>query len=182
MKLKHYDHDGRARFVTFCTHQRIPALTNDVFRAEIVSAISAAQETHRMSLVAYVIMPEHVHLVLVLDEDTKLGTMVGDIKRLSSRVIHEWLVRSNSAILGKLTVTRDGVRRFALWQRRCYDHNVRSEESLCSKVEYCHNNPVARRLVRRAEDWRWSSCQFYAGVSEVPLKMDGIVARDISAE
>ena len=77
MKLKHYDHDGRARFVTFCTHQRIPVLTNDAFRAQIVSAISVARKTHRVRLIAYVIMPEHVHLVLVPDEDTKVGKIMG---------------------------------------------------------------------------------------------------------
>ncbi len=55
MKIKHYDHDGRARFITFCTHNRLPLLTNDSFRSIAVEAIKEVRARTGLKLLAYVI-------------------------------------------------------------------------------------------------------------------------------
>ncbi len=172
MKLKHYDHDERARFVTFCTHRHIPLLTNAAFRAIVAEAISTVKTQSTFTLLAYVIMPEHVHLVIVPAENTKVGPTIGEIKRVSAMEIHKLIPEQDSDLLKRLTVVRNGVRRFALWQRRCYDHNCRSEVSVWEMVKYCHHNPVARKLVPNPEDWRWSSCRWYKGLRDGPLEVD----------
>jgi len=176
MKMKHFDHDGRARFVTFSTHRRLPILTNDVFRQDVVDALIETREKTKVRLVAYVIMPEHVHLVLVPPESTKIGSLIGDIKRLAARSVLARLRNNDTGLLKELVVERNRIVRHALWQRRCYDHNVRSEEFLWSKVLYCHKNPVTRELVKRPEDWPWSSYRWYQGETDVPLEMDLIAA------
>ncbi|MCK4857663.1 MAG: transposase [candidate division Zixibacteria bacterium] len=84
MRLKHYDYDGRARFVTFATHKRIPILTNDLFCYRAAKAIDDARNKYRLRLLGYVIMPDHVHLVLVPPEEVTLGPIIGLIKRFSS--------------------------------------------------------------------------------------------------
>jgi putative transposase len=48
------------------------------------------------------------------------------------------------------------------WQARYYDFNVRSQRKFIEKIRYMHRNPVVRRLVRRPEDWPWSSFVHYA--------------------
>ena len=172
MKLKHYDNDGRARFVTFCIHRSIAILTNDPFRRIVVDAIDKSRAVHGFALLAYVVMPEHVHLVLRPPEVMKLGTVVGEIKRIAVKEILIHLSNADGQAVDRLTVSRNSVERRVLWQRRCYDHNCRNEKSVWEKVSYCHQNPVKRGLVKKAEDWEWSSCRWYEGDRDVPLQMD----------
>lgn len=176
MKLKHYDHDGRARFITFLTHKRIPVLTNTSFRKIIVECLEEVRKSYDLHLLGYVIMPEHVHLVVVPPKELKLGPVIGELKRNSAKKIHELLKLKHGALINRLMVTRNGRQRFALWQKRCFDHNCRSHESVWEKVEYCHNNPVTRGLVLKPDDWQWSSCRWYKGMHDAVLRMDASVA------
>lgn len=174
MKLKHYDHDGSVRFVTFCTHKRLPLLTNDRYRRIVASAINKAREEHGFRLLAYVFMPEHVHLVILPPEGMRLGMVIGEIKKRSAREILRLLRQSGDPLERKLVVFRGGKKKSAFWQRRCYDHNCRDESSVWEKVNYCHQNPVSRGLVLDAAAWRWSSWRAYQGESDVPLQPDMI--------
>ena len=150
MKLRHYDNDGRARFVTFCTHRRLPLLTNRSFRGIVVKSIDEVRSVHGFALLGYVIMPEHVYLVLWPPEVMDVGRVVGEIKRRSAIEMLSVLSRAESQVLDRLAVRRDSIERRVIWQRRCYDHNCRSESSVWEKAEYCHQNPVKRGLVRNA--------------------------------
>ncbi len=172
MKLKHYDHDGCARFVTFGVHRRIPVLTNSVFRRLVIQCIDNIRNEYELRLVSYVIMQEHVHLVLIPPDEVKLGYVIGEIKRISARQIHRHLNNTGSVLTSRFMVNRNGREKFAFWQRRCFDHNCRSEEAMWSRVEYCHKNPVLRGLVARPEDWIWSSYRWYTGDRKVVLRMD----------
>jgi putative transposase len=138
----------------------------------VVNAIDKRRTAHSFVLLAYVIMPEHVHLVLWPPEAMALGTVVGEIKRCAAKETLSHLSKADGQVLDRLTVRRDSAERRVLWQRRCYDHNCRSETSVWEKVEYCHQNPVKRRLVHKAEDWEWSSYRWYKGDRDVPLQMD----------
>ncbi|UCE65922.1 MAG: transposase [Candidatus Zixiibacteriota bacterium] len=175
VKLRHYDNDGRARFVTFSAHQRIPILTNSRSRQVIVDSIDESRRRFGFQLAAYVIMPEHVHLVMIPAVEMKMGQVIGEIKRMSSKRIHEFLLQEDNDLIPRLTVRRNGEYRFAFWQKRCYDHNIRSEESLWEKVNYCHYNPVKRGLVKEPEAWEWSSYRWYQGCRDVKLEMDVLV-------
>jgi len=172
MHVRHFDHDGRARFITFSTHNGIPILTNDRFRQAVTDAVDSVRRSHQYRVIAYVVMPEHVHLLIVPPIDMSVGPVVGEIKRASAKEIHRILEGSPSTLTSQLTVTRNGQEKRVLWKRRCYDHNCRSDESLWEKVRYCHNNSVRRGLVTRPEDWRWSSYRWYQGERDVPLSID----------
>lgn len=161
MALVHFDHDGRARFVTFNTHQRMSLLTNRVFCDVVDAAIQSAARETGCRLLARVVMPEHVHMVLVPHVEIKLADVVSDMKRRSAREIHALLVERRSPLLARLSIMRDGQQRFVFWQRRCYDRNCRSEDEVWRAVQYCHQNPVARGLVRRTIDYPWSSALLY---------------------
>ena len=80
LKLKHYDHDGRAKFIIFCTHKKIPLLTNNGFRGIVIDSISRIRNQYKIKLLGFVIMPEHIHLVVVPPEDLKLGSVTGKRK------------------------------------------------------------------------------------------------------
>jgi REP-associated tyrosine transposase len=159
--IKTYDHDGRARFITFCTHKRIPILTNDRYRKIVLDSIKHICKKYQLTLLASVIMPEHVHLVIVPSEEVKLGPLIGKMKHLSSFRIHKIMIETNTQLKDTLILKKDKREKFTLWQRRCYDHNCRDDKSVGEIVNYCHNNPVKRGLVSNPKDWRWSSYRKY---------------------
>jgi len=172
MKLKHYDHDGRARFITFCTHRRLPLLTNNKYREIIITAIRRAREEKGFRLLGYVIMPEHGHLVMVPRLDSEVGDIIGEIKMQSATAILDLIKGGRQSASQSLTVFRNGIKKSVFWQRRCYDHNCRSDKEVWETVSYCHNNPVKRGLVSSPEKWIWSSFRWYEGDSGVALEMD----------
>jgi putative transposase len=159
-KLQHYDHFGTVRFTTFSTFRREPAFTIDSVRQLFVDHLSAMRERHHFRLLGYVIMPEHVHLVFWPTDDCMVGRMIGELK---SRFARDYFARN--------PVGGQNDRR-VFWQRRCYDHNCRTPHSVWQKVAYCHNNPVKRGLAGLPSDWKWSSYNWYNGVTDVPIAMD----------
>ena len=82
------------------------------------------------------------------------------------------LKENNSSVLTKLRVIRNRVERYVIWQRRCYDHNCRSEESIWEIINYCHNNPVMRGLVDSPEKWEWSSYRHYHDLGNIKIAID----------
>ncbi len=170
--LRHFDSLGTARFVTFSCHERRNLLSSVVVRDELTKHLDWMRDHYRVSIFGYVVMPEHVHLVLLPSNETKLGPVIGHLKsRFASKVIRERLVE----LPADCRVKRDGRERVAFWQRRCFDHNCRTSETVREKIHYCHVNPVKRGLVESPEQWRWSSSSWYAGSDNVPLAIDTIV-------
>lgn len=88
-------------------------------------------------------------------------------------VIREVKSRSAKRYFAATRVGRGGGTR-VFWQRRRYDHNCRTAESVREKIRYCHNNPVQRGLVAEPSEWLWSSYNWYRGRRDVPLAIDGI--------
>jgi putative transposase len=167
-KLRHYDDLGTARFITFPTYRRRPVLLVEGACQALAVEISRMRLELKVRLLGYVFMPEHVHLVLHPPDGTKLGKIIGQLKARSSRII------------GRIPGLRDDFLRDAdkssvrIWQLRCYDHNCRSPVATREKIEYCHNNPVTRGLVKEPGEWRWSSFNWYRGIAGVPLEIDSL--------
>ncbi len=116
-------------------------------------------------------MPEHVHLVLWPIGPVQLGILIGQMKgRAGHRIIDAW----EEAVPEVLAVPARAGRQFQVFQRRCYDHNCRSNETVKEKIDYCHRNPVTRGLVQSPEEWEWSSYNWYSGRHDVPLAMDEV--------
>ena len=91
----------------------------------------------------YVVMPEHVHLLMSEPQRGKLAVALQMVKQAVSR---------------RFLATR---RHHPVWQARYYDFNIWSERKYIEKLRYIHRNPVVRGLVSRPEDWRWSSYRHY---------------------
>jgi len=104
----------------------------------------------------YVVMPEHVHLLV---NEPGRGTLAEAIHFLKLSFAKR--VRSLRA--------PDSAEPF--WQKRYYDRNVRSDREFTVQLRYLHQNPVKRGLVLSPEDWKWSSYRHYAlretGVAEI---------------
>ena len=134
----------------------------------LTDSIDRAMERHSYRLIAFVYMPEHVHL-LVLPQETasRIDELLKAIKRPFSYRIKRSLIENGSDLLRKLTIRqRQGVTVFRFWQEGPgYDRNIISLETASAATAYIHFNPVRRGLVSRELDWRWSSARHYADPS-----------------
>jgi putative transposase len=147
--LKRYQQSRQSHFVTFSCYHRLPYLSERL-RDIFLSSLERTRTNYSLRVYGYVVMPEHVHL-LVSEPDV------------------EMLSKSIQAL--KISVARLAAPVSPFWQKRYYDHNVRDYESFVEKLNYIHQNPVKRGLCERPEDWRWSSFRHYAtgdvGVVEI---------------
>ncbi len=100
----------------------------------------------------YVVMPEHVHLLVSEPAQGTLAVAIQMLKQTISR--------------------RLGVKGEPFWMSRYYDFNVYSAEKVGEKIDYMHFNPVKRGLVYEGIDWRWSSARAYAGLGMGPVVIE----------
>ena len=110
-RVRHYDEPGDFHELTFSCYRRMPLLTNNRWRAMLSEAITAAVERHAFHLVAFVYMPEHVHLLVYpVGPAAMIENLLRAIKRPFSYRIKQLLEASSSPLLEKLTIRqRPGV-------------------------------------------------------------------------
>ena len=157
--LKRYYGLGHLHFLTFSCYRRLPLLNTARARNIFVDALEEIRERHRFWVVGYVMMPDHVHLLI--GEPAK-GTLSIVLQVLKQRVSRD--LRKNG---------REGnLQRF--WQSRFYDFNVHSAEKRREKLDYMHANPVKRGLVKSPAEWAWSSWSFYATGTQGLVRIDPV--------
>ncbi len=140
----------------------------------MLDALQLGRTQGKFDLWAYVIMPEHVHLVLLPHRDVKSSQIFTTVKQsVSKRALH-WLRKNSPEFLTHLEdVQPNGARAHRFWQRGGgYDRNLRTVADVYEKIEYVHANPVRRGLVTVPEDWPWSSCRAWATGEDEPLVLD----------
>ena len=141
--LKRFQQSRHLHFVTFSCYRRRPLLDSSGRRELVERALENARRSYRFFVTGYVVMPEHVHLLVGEPERGLLATAIQAMKQSVAR---------------RLTPRNSG----HFWQARYYDFNVWSEHKRLEKLNYMHWNPVKRDLVSRPEDWLWSSFRHYA--------------------
>ena len=169
-----FDTPGDARFVTFSCFKRWKLLDRDRTRTYFIDAVAKAKAEIGFDLWAYVIMPEHAHLVILPRSDVKLQSILSCIKLSVSRKAVAYLKKHAPAFLQKLEdVQPNGKRAHRFWQRGGgYDRNLRSVRDIHEKIAYTHENPVRRGLVPSPLQWKWSSAAAWENRTDLPLPID----------
>lgn len=173
-KVRHFDERGHAHFLTFSCYSRLPLLSKDKSRWWLIDALQRARQKHNFHLWGWIIMPEHVHLLLLpVRPGYKMAAVLADIKRPVGEVAIAWLEMNHPQFLSRLTVQNRNRTYRRFWQAGPgQDRNVYDPAVAHKILDYIHNNPVRRGLVGRAEDWPWSSARDWAGSEDVPLSVD----------
>lgn len=140
--LRRFHDTGHIHFVTFCCYHRRPFFAEGGSRRAFEAALERVRRTYRLSVYGYVIMPEHVHLLLSEPERQTLAEALKSLKQGVAR-----------RLIGEAE---------AFWQKRYYDFNVYTSKKFVEKLRYIHRNPVSRGLCQRPEDWEWSSFLHYS--------------------
>ncbi|MCB2230629.1 transposase [bacterium] len=171
-RLEHFDDIGTARFVTMCCHQRLKLLQKPKIARLFLDELFKWKQKYEVKVLAYVIMPDHVHMVLCPTKPMKIGRAIGELKSLSAKRMLPLLPEDVTTQM--LWVNRNGESRRVFWMRRCHDHNCRTPEVVLEKIKYCHKNPVQRGLAKNQGDWLWSSYRWYEGETDGPVEIDSI--------
>ena len=156
--LKRYYGRGDEHFVTFSCYRRLPLLASRERRDLFLLALEATREKYEMVVLGYVVMPEHVHLLVEEPRKQDLSAALKALKQGVSRRVLRRLREHKGQ--GDLFAGR--TRLLSFWQARFHDFNVWNPKKHVEKLRYMHRNPVARGLVSRPDDWRWSSFRHYA--------------------
>ena len=168
---RHYGR-GHLHFITFTCYRRLPLLRPVRARNVFVKLLGEVRDRFGFSLVGYVVIPEHIHLLI--SEPIK-GTPSTVIQVLKQRVSRR-LRRKKRTPTGQFNLTfatgDDSLPRF--WQWRFYDFNVWSLKTRVEKLQYMHRNPSKRKLVDHPKDWPWSSFSFYSNPEHGLIRVDPV--------
>jgi putative transposase len=141
--LRRYQQTRQLHFVTFTCYRREPLLADPRMRDQFVQTLETVRRWYGLWITGYVVMPEHVHLLVSEPERKNLALVLQMLKQMVSR----------NCVTGPT--------RGSFWQARYYDFNVWSEQKRVEKLRYIHRNPVRAGLVARPENWAWSSFRHY---------------------
>lgn len=174
-QLKHYNDEGHAHFLTFSCWKRMPLLSQLRSRLWFIQSLNVALKKYDFGCWAYVIMPEHVHLVVI--PHLRVYSMSVFLSSLKLGVTHaavKYLKQHHPSFLDKLLdVQPSGRQSYRFWQPGGgMGVNLWTDAKIWDRIDYCHNNPVRRRLVVKPEEWEYSSYRDFVAVStvgEVPI-------------
>jgi putative transposase len=140
--LQRFQHSGQSHFVTFACFHRRWLFEEDVNKQTFEQALERVRIAFDLDVYGYVVMPDHVHLLM---GEPRSGLLSEALKSLKQGVARR--------LVGKAE---------HFWQKRYYDFNIRDEEQFKEKLRYLHRNPVRGELCKRPEEWEWSSFRHYA--------------------
>lgn len=158
--LKRIYGKGHLHFLTFSCYRRIPLLETTRARDTFLKELAKVRDEMGFQLLGYVVMPEHVHLLISEPTRGDPSTVLQKLKRRVAFRLRKRRRRSNASQIN-LPFGDTEVPPRAFWQARFYDFNVYTKGKKLEKLNYMHANPVKRRLVAHPKDWPWSSWSFY---------------------
>ena len=140
--LKRFQKAEALHFITFSWFHRLPFLQAPEPKDTVEAIFEQTRARHEARVYAYVLMPEHIHLLINEPPSILVAQFLKAPKQIASRKL-----KGN---------------RLQFWQPRYFDANIRGETARSEVIRYIHRNPVKRGLVASPGDYRWSSFNHYA--------------------
>ena len=160
--LRRYHESGQSHFVTFsCYHRRPKFASADAYDLFPV-CLEEMRRRFRMRVYGYIVMPEHVHLLLSEPEESTLADAIHFLKLSFSKRVKLWTqvsVQQKDANLGHQRrnehddQSADRQHHEPFWQKALLRPQRRTVPEFSIKLRYLHRNPVKRGLVKEAADW-----------------------------
>ncbi|HXM64085.1 MAG TPA: transposase [Terriglobales bacterium] len=145
--LQRFQQSGQSHFLTFSCHRRQPKFANPEAYDLFLQCLEDMRRRFAMCIYGYVVMPEHVHLLVNEPQHATLAEAIHFLKLSFAK---------------RLPNRKHATESSSFWQKRYYDRNVRDAQEFRIKLRYVHRNPVERGLVKEPAEWKWSSYQHYA--------------------
>jgi putative transposase len=146
--LKRLHHSGQAHFLTFSCYHRQPLLAQLQVEGAFLDALDQVRRRFEIHVFGYVVMPEHVHLLV----SEPANNLLSKAMQILKTAVTVQARKEKKRAAGDLT----------FWQARYFDHNVRNHAGFVTQLRYIHSNQVKRGLCLAPEAWPWSSFRAWA--------------------
>jgi putative transposase len=147
---------------------------NNSYPDILIDSLKYVLNKYKADLVAYVIMPNHIHLIIFIDSVQNLSSLMRDFKKFTSTKVRQKLEKDNKFdIISRLkqNANRKKNQVFKLWMDRFDDVMLYTEDVLITKLNYIHNNPVKKGFVDEPGEWRYSSYNNYMNEDNSIIKI-----------
>ena len=167
--------DNLLYFITSVTHDRLPVFRTDKLKLVLAEAFNEARRSSGMKLYAYVLMPEHYHVIT--DGVLKASEVLRYLNGISARRVINYL--KEHGYESSLTKLRrkgtSGDHKYSVWQHHSNTFLITSETMLMRKAHYIHQNPVEEGTAQSATEYGFSSARYWFRqplLDDEPIEID----------
>lgn len=169
--------EGNAYFITTSVNKFIKIFKEKNYIDILLENIDFYRTKYNFKLIAYVIMPDHLHWLIYPDQDDvkKISNIMENFKKFTSRQLRKLMERKKRIGWLKLFKLKSPKKKnweYQIWEDGYDDLGVYSAKVLRTKIDYIHNNPVRKGLVKRPEDYLYSSARNYILNDHSVIKVD----------
>ena len=147
----------------------VDVFTRATYRDIIIESLSYCQQTKGLRIFAYVLMSNHMHMIVKAEGEQQLSAILRDFKKFTSRQILEAIEKGNESrkewllhVFSYYAKFNTNNRYYQMWIQDNHPIELVSPKVIWQKVEYIHNNPVRAKWVENPEDYLYSSARSYA--------------------
>ncbi|MBR1499369.1 MAG: transposase [Bacteroidaceae bacterium] len=159
-------------FTTSSVVDWMDAFTRPLYKHVVVDSLGYCQKNKGLDIYAWVLMTNHLHMIVGIEGDIAIGDILRDFKKFTSKSIIKAILENPQESRKEWLMGRFGFRAandkkitgFKFWQDGNHVEHIESYEFYKQKLEYIHQNPVKQEIVERAEDYLYSSARNYAGL------------------
>ncbi|MBK8809928.1 MAG: transposase [Acidobacteria bacterium] len=166
--------DSPLHYLTSVTKDRLPVSRTDKIKGIVAKALDEARTSSGVKIHAYVIMPDHMHLIT--DGSRKVADTQRYFNGVTARRVIDHLKNGSfeTSLLKLRQEKRRRNHRYSLWDHHPNAFSINNEKTMMQKVNYIHQNPVRAGLVERAEDYLYSSARIWQRkpLENEPLRVD----------
>jgi REP element-mobilizing transposase RayT len=162
-------------FTTTTVIDWMDVFTRPLYKHIIVDSLKYCQDNKGLDIYAWVLMTNHLHMIVGTRDNNPLGDILRDFKKYTSRNIFQAIQDNIQESRKDWIIDRCRFQAFndkkvsiaKFWQEDNYIEQIYSYTFFKQKLDYIHMNPVRQEIVERAEDYLYSSARNYAGISGV---------------
>lgn len=170
MKTKRFNIENYCHFVTTKTFNNVKIFERKEKAQLFLKILYEVKEKLNFLLIAFVIMPDHLHLMIVPDRRNTISDVMRHLKGRFARLYNKSR-RINSADYRKTVIVHrtgnSSPSKGKIWQEGFYDHVISNQKEFLEKLNYIHNNPVTAKMVAKPEDYKFSSA---SGIYKIDLE------------
>ncbi|MBI4675605.1 MAG: transposase [Chloroflexi bacterium] len=154
-------------FVTCTVVEWLAIFSTAAYRQIVLDSLDFIQKNKHVRLNAFVVMPTHLHAIILPEDRVNLSDVLRDFKRHTSRTISKTASsRQDQTALARFSMARQENRAqqesdYQVWQEGSYPEAIFSVRFARQKLEYIHKNPVRGGLVENELNYPFSSARAY---------------------
>jgi putative transposase len=158
-------------FITCTVHQWVDVFTREIYIELLLDSLRFCQKQKGLKIYAWVIMTNHIHLI-VRSEQADLSDIIRDFKKYTSSTIYKAIEQNEKESRKRwLLWLLKKDEKVCFWESGYHGEEIFGEEFLKSKINYIHHNPVKAGIVLKEEDYKYSSCGEFYGLGKSSLEL-----------